>query len=278
MQGLLCFDYDRTLLDHATGKIPQSALEAIERARPFWKIAIATGRDMRLPDSLYGMETVKPDALIHMNGARVLAEGSLLCQFSWPKDVLARVVAFAAERGLCVGCQVGTTYYTTNEATLRNVFQKGIYAPPERILPAEKLLQTEISALVLLGPAEDAAQLQQAFPALSVLPFAHSEGADVVPYHLSKADGMRRLCAYYGFVPEQVVVFGDSSNDLELFSAAGWSVAMGNAIPEVKEAADFVTKPIGEDGLAYAMEVLGLLDGRIPAHAPKKPERGFTVD
>ena len=50
---------------------------------------------------------------------------------------------------------------------------------------------------------------------------------------------------------------------------------MGNAIPEVKEAADFVTKDISEDGIAYAMRALGILDGRMPSRAPgKQPEKG----
>lgn len=39
----------------------------------------------------------------------------------------------------------------------------------------------------------------------------------------------------------------------------GTVVAMGNAVPELKEIADFVTKPVDEDGIAYAVKELGLL-------------------
>ncbi|MDP4081008.1 MAG: HAD hydrolase family protein, partial [Bacillota bacterium] len=36
-------------------------------------------------------------------------------------------------------------------------------------------------------------------------------------------------------------------------------VAMGNAVPELKKIADFITKPVDEDGIQYAVEALGLL-------------------
>ncbi len=53
--------------------------------------------------------------------------------------------------------------------------------------------------------------------------------------------------------------FGDGLNDLQMIEYVGTGVAMGNAVPELKEIADFVTKPVDEDGIAYAVKELGLL-------------------
>ncbi|MCR4372564.1 HAD hydrolase family protein, partial [Bacillus amyloliquefaciens] len=39
----------------------------------------------------------------------------------------------------------------------------------------------------------------------------------------------------------------------------GTGVAMGNAVPELKAAADFVTKPVDEEGISWAVKELGLL-------------------
>ena len=46
MKKLISFDVDMTLLDHATYKIPDSALKAIEALRGNYYIVLATGRDM----------------------------------------------------------------------------------------------------------------------------------------------------------------------------------------------------------------------------------------
>ena len=43
---MISFDLDMTLLDHRTDQITPSALEAIEKLRPKYKIVLATGRDM----------------------------------------------------------------------------------------------------------------------------------------------------------------------------------------------------------------------------------------
>ncbi len=50
------------------------------------------------------------------------------------------------------------------------------------------------------------------------------------------------------------MAIGDSGNDYMMLKAAGIGVAMGNAEPEVKSAADFITRSNQEDGVAYAIE------------------------
>ncbi|MEG0314807.1 MAG: HAD family hydrolase [Erysipelotrichaceae bacterium] len=51
---------------------------------------------------------------------------------------------------------------------------------------------------------------------------------------------------------EDVVVFGDGMNDIRMFKDAPFSIAMGNAIPELKELANYVTKRNDEEGILYA--------------------------
>lgn len=53
---------------------------------------------------------------------------------------------------------------------------------------------------------------------------------------------------------EAMISFGDAANDLSMLTYAGLGVAMGNASPEVKEAADFITLTNEENGVAYALE------------------------
>ena len=49
---------------------------------------------------------------------------------------------------------------------------------------------------------------------------------------------------------EEMIFFGDGLNDLEVIESVGMGVAMGNALPEVKENAKAVTTSNEEDGIA----------------------------
>ncbi len=54
--------------------------------------------------------------------------------------------------------------------------------------------------------------------------------------------------------PQAIMTIGDGSNDLEMVSAAGLGVAMGNAVPAVKAAASVVVGTNDEGGVAEALE------------------------
>ena len=57
-----------------------------------------------------------------------------------------------------------------------------------------------------------------------------------------------------------VIVFGDSLNDLSMFHDDWTKVAMGNAAPELKALADYVTTDVDKDGIYNACLALGLFD------------------
>lgn len=63
-------------------------------------------------------------------------------------------------------------------------------------------------------------------------------------------------CEDLGIAPGEVVAFGDSGNDIEMFRVAGASVAMGQANDDLKAAATFVSAPNDQDGVAVAIERL----------------------
>ena len=95
--------------------------------------------------------------------------------------------------------------------------------------------------------------MEEKFPELKFLMFAGRMGADVVEREASKAKGLIRLCRHLGTTPAEAVAFGDSMNDMK-FSRKRAGIAMGNAMDELKAVADYVTAPIGEDGILKACE------------------------
>lgn len=70
----------------------------------------------------------------------------------------------------------------------------------------------------------------------------------------NKGSGIIKLGEILGITKEEIMVCGDSGNDLAMIQAAGLGIAMGNASQEIKEAADFITRTNEEDGVAHAIE------------------------
>jgi Cof subfamily protein (haloacid dehalogenase superfamily) len=70
----------------------------------------------------------------------------------------------------------------------------------------------------------------------------------------NKGNSLRRLAEKLGSSLEECMSFGDGLNDLSMIKAARYSVAMANAVDEVKAAAKFVTATNDEDGVALAIE------------------------
>ena len=76
---------------------------------------------------------------------------------------------------------------------------------------------------------------------------------------IDKGYGVRRALDKLGLSARGTYAFGDSENDLPMADAVETFVAMGNAMPEVKARATYVTDPVQDDGVVTALEHFGLL-------------------
>ncbi len=81
----------------------------------------------------------------------------------------------------------------------------------------------------------------------------------------NKGVALAEIAKLLGVPLGQVAVIGDGSNDVAMFERAGLSIAMGNASPQVQQAADFVTDSNRDDGFANAIERFILGGGRSQA-------------
>ncbi|MGL5436452.1 MAG: Cof-type HAD-IIB family hydrolase [Lachnospiraceae bacterium] len=71
---------------------------------------------------------------------------------------------------------------------------------------------------------------------------------------IDKAKALDTVLRPMGYEPEDMIGFGDGMNDLSMIKYVGTGVAMDNAVPALKEAADYVTASNDEDGIAKALE------------------------
>jgi len=70
----------------------------------------------------------------------------------------------------------------------------------------------------------------------------------------SKIFALKKILEIYGISPDEAMAIGDSYTDISMISEVGIGVAMGNAVPELKEAADFIVPDNDSDGVATAIE------------------------
>lgn len=73
---------------------------------------------------------------------------------------------------------------------------------------------------------------------------------------VNKGSGLINLGKLLGIGREEIMVFGDGDNDVEMLKEAGFGIAMANAEEQVKEAADYITLSNEEEGVAQAIEKL----------------------
>lgn len=79
---------------------------------------------------------------------------------------------------------------------------------------------------------------------------------EIMPEQVSKASALKELCRRELIPLENTIVIGDYFNDLELMAAAGYSVAVGNAPPEVKNAANQVVGRCVDGGVGEYLYAL----------------------
>lgn len=93
------------------------------------------------------------------------------------------------------------------------------------------------------------------------LDFARSDAQylEIFPKGADKGKALRMICEALRMDSRDVMAFGDQELDLPMLEAAGFAVAMGNAIPLLKDHADYVTTDNNQAGVAYALrELLGI--------------------
>lgn len=76
---------------------------------------------------------------------------------------------------------------------------------------------------------------------------------DVSPKDVSKGNAIMLLCKYLNISTSDAIAIGDGINDLSMFQTVGLSIAMRNALDEVKKSCKLVTKDVDNDGVAYIL-------------------------
>ncbi|WP_373093878.1 bifunctional Cof-type HAD-IIB family hydrolase/peptidylprolyl isomerase [Streptococcus oralis] len=262
---IVFFDIDDTLRNSKTGFIPTSIPTVFQQLREKDILTgIATGR------GIFGVVSeiseLKPDFFVTLNGAYIEdKKGNVVYSNKIAKDKVEEYIAWTKEVGIDYGLVGSHTAKLSTRTDLISQAIDPIY--PDLDVDPDFHEKEDIYQMWTFEDQGDVLTLPESSASTLRMVRWHEHSSDVVPISGSKAAGVAKVVEHLGLKPENVMVFGDGLNDLELFDYAGISIAMGNSHEKIKEKADYITKTLEEDGIFDALERFGMVEKEL--HLPQ---------
>ncbi len=255
---MIVTDLDGTLVNSAY-EISEENKKAVRAAAELGvPTVIATGRmhgsAVRYAEAI-GIEGI----VISYNGAIVRGtNGELLTASYLEPQVVERVLGYVFAQGWYVQSYAGDSLYYAERTEAAKNYERASKIFGEEVGRGGMLSRTqEVPKLLVVVPAEQMEEairdLRNRFRNEADVMQSSPIYIEIVRPGVSKARAMLALADKQGISPGEIMAIGDSGNDIEMIRAAGLGVAMGNAIPAAKEAADEVTLSCEENGFADAV-------------------------
>jgi Cof subfamily protein (haloacid dehalogenase superfamily) len=262
---LIATDVDGTLLDEHEDVTPRTKAAVLAAVDAGTRFVLATGRPPRWISPVVDALGFAPMAVC-ANGAVVYdsATDRILSARTLSAEMLAELAEVALRvipgSGLAVE-RVGRTAHdaATPQFLSSPGYEHAWLNPDNTEVSLADVLSAPAVKLLIRKPGARSSDMAEALaPHVGLegdLTYSTNNGLiEVVPLGVSKATGVKEVAGPLGITADDVVAFGDMPNDIPMLLWAGLGVAMGNAHPEVKAAADEVTMPNADDGLARVLE------------------------
>ncbi|MGI6038454.1 MAG: Cof-type HAD-IIB family hydrolase [Limnochordia bacterium] len=260
MYKLVALDMDGTLLDDGK-EISPANRRAIDEVRARGvEVTFATGR-MFSSAGFYARQLGLRLPTINYNGALVkdILTRQTLVHYPMPVPLATEVLSYLRTQDVYFKVYINDVMYAdtgwerTIEFSRRYRVATSLVDDVSRV-PAQA---GPPSMIVMYGEQGLLEEIHKELKALGgdELYLTRSDQGilEVLDYRASKGKALAWLADYLQIPRESILTVGDNCNDLDLFAAGGFSVAMANGAPEAKERADYVTLDNNEDGVAVAL-------------------------
>ena len=248
------FDIDGTLTDNVTKKIVPSAQEALNKLQENGNfVAVATGRAYYKAKSF-----IKEVGLNNMvcNGGNGLVIDHQLVRNAPLDRQLALALIDQAERlgyGVLVAPFDSIDVYSKNTLFLK---QAGFRKEPTKYTIDEFLDYHDFKDIYKIYVAISKEQ-ETKLTLKDTLGSLRFEKEYLMFQPDNKRQGIIDMIEMIGGKLDDVVVFGDDYNDLNMFDERFYRIAMGNACDALKLKADYITDRNTSDGIYNACKVHG---------------------
>jgi len=245
---LLLFDLDGTLL-RSDKTISEHTLRVLHKCREQGLlIGVSTSRGEQ--NCLGFLEKLCPDILITSGGALVKYRGEHIYTAEFSVEETQAMICIVRE--ICgADCEITIDtlekhYWnykidpTAQDASWGDSIYSDFVNFPKKAL----------KICVEIFERSKAAELASRFVDCDCVKFVDGDWYKFTKKKATKENAISKICAACGIAVEEIIAFGDDLVDIGMLKLCGMGVAMGNALPEVKEIADVVIRSNDEDGIA----------------------------
>lgn len=260
---LIAIDIDGTLIN-STHEITKPVYDAVQRVIDSGsKIVLCTGRPF--PGAKPYMEelglTKEGDYIINYHGALVQRTdtGKVVIDHQLTYEDMLKWHGFTKEVGVNFHAVRGDSVYSEqldfSPKSLIEPFVNDMHlrvrklAELDRDFTYSKFVMQDKVALI----NELQIKVPEEFAEQYTVIRSMEDSFEVLNKDASKGRTLKELANHLEIPRERVMAIGDSGNDIDMVDYAGLGVAMGNAVPAVKEVADVITTTNNQDGVAVAL-------------------------
>ncbi len=249
------FDIDETLTnDNPGGIVTESTKRALRKLKENGHfVAIATGRANH-----FAIDFAKENEIENMvcdGGNGLTINYKLISLEPLDFDISNQIIDECREKGIpyCVAIDNTPLLYTNSPVKYANDEMK-FQVIEDMNLDFHKVDQI-LKIFISCTPEEE-----NNIVSMHQLGYMRYFQTGCIVEPLDKYKGIIKMVEYLNGNKDDIVVFGDGKNDLSMMQQAPISIAMGNAIDELKDIATFITHRNDEDGIEYACQHFGWID------------------
>ena len=259
---LIALDLDGTLKDSNNQITPKTREALIQVQKQGVKIVLASGRPTA--GLRYEAKELMLDQfggyLLSFNGARVASvkTNETIYEQTLTVEDAQKIYQRAKQFDLACMTYKNDMIYTEDiDDEYVCVESKINDIEKNQVISFIEILENPIHKVLLTGKPDYVASIEAEFKK----PFGDNLSIyrsapfflEVMAKGIDKAASLDRLAKILNIKQEEVMAFGDGYNDLSMIEYAGLGVAMENAVDDVKQRANMITKSNNEDGIAYVL-------------------------
>ncbi len=251
MVKMIVSDLDGTLV-RTDQTISEKSIHVFRKcAEAGIRIILASARPPRMTKNLMP-EDVKTEVIINYNGALVYENGEIILKKMLHCDVIEKILGVVHEKvkdpKVCF--EINDAHYANFDVI--EAFGDIPYTPVNL-----NEFKTDAAYKIILCNMkyENKAEILHSLPADCTCMVTDGDQIyQIMDKDVSKFDALSFVLGKFEIGTDEIMCFGDDTNDIEMLMNCGISVAMGNAAPEVRRAARFTTRSNDEDGVALFIE------------------------
>lgn len=268
------FDVDGTLVGDS-GKPTRETVSAIQTFKSHGNLAfVCTGRSR--PEILPEIMAIGFDGIIGAGGGYISVGDEVVHHHTMPEQDVRAMIQFFKENGIEYYLESNSGLFGSEqyaEKINETIFEYIDYDKEKAAALSEKnqwfnqLIDSfkeqtidygDINKISFINNTFDFNEIHNRFGQQfemfhMTVPFFGKESGEIAVKGNDKATAIKIVLDKLGMTQSDAISFGDANNDLAMFSACDYNVAMGNGTDELKAAADEITESADQDGIAKSL-------------------------